>query len=335
MKYKFDTGDNLKTREIISSENIPLIKEYLSGYDLYVIDEAQKIPSIGAGLKIITDYLPNIKLIATGSSSFELSGQIGEPLTGRKNQLILFPLSQKELLFNQNTFELKEKLPEFLLFGSYPEIANLDNKEKKVDRLKELTESYLLKDILELDGIKNSKSISDLLRLIAFQVGNEVSLNELGRQLGIDTKTVGRYLDLLEKSFVLFNLRGFSKNLRKEITQKSKYYFLDNGIRNAIISNFNGLDLRDDVGKLWENFLVSERIKLQSYEKIYSNNFFWRTWEKQELDWLEERDGKIFAFEFKFKKEAQKKPKLFLETYPNATFSLINQTNYLEFLGIK
>jgi predicted AAA+ superfamily ATPase len=332
LKYKLDTGDNLKTREIISSEDVSLIKEYLSGYELYIIDEAQKIPNVGAGLKIITDHLPHIKAIATSSSSLELSGQIGEPLTGRKNQINLFPLSQKELLAGKNHFELKEKLPEFLVFGSYPEVITQEDKDRKINRLKELTESYLLKDILELDKIKNSKIILDLLRLIAFQVGSEVSLNELGRQIGVDTKTVSRYLDLLEKSFVLFNLRGFSRNLRKEVTRKSKYYFIDNGIRNAIISNFNDLPLRDDVGKLWENFLVCERIKTQNYNHIHANNFFWRTWEKQELDWLEEREGRLFAFEFKFRKNSFKKPKMFLETYPEASFSLINQENYPDFV---
>lgn len=332
LKYKLDTGDNLKTREIIGSENIALIKEYLSGYELYIIDEAQKIPNVGNGLKIITDHLPDIKLIATGSSSFELSGQVGEPLTGRKNQFTLFPLSQKELLAVQNRFELKEKLPEFLVFGSYPEIITSTDKNRKINRLKELVESYLLKDILELDKIKNSKTILDLLRLIAFQIGSEVSLNELGRQIGIDTKTVSRYLDLLEKSFVLYNLRGFSRNLRKEVTKKSKYYFLDNGVRNAVISNFNDFPLRDDVGKLWENFLVSERIKAQNYNPVYANNFFWRTWEKQELDWLEEREGSLFAYEFKFQKNSFKKPKVFLETYPKASISLINQENYLDFI---
>lgn len=332
LRYKLDSGDNLKTREILSSENIPLIKEYLSGYDLYAVDEAQKIPGVGTGLKIITDHLPKTKLIATGSSSFELSGQIGEPLTGRKNQLTLFPFSQKELLDKQNKFELKQKLPEFLVFGSYPEIVTSTEKNRKINRLQELVESYLLKDILELDGIKNSKVILDLLRLIAFQVGSEVSLNELGRQIGIDTKTVARYLDLLEKSFVLFNVRGFSRNLRKEVTKKSKYYFLDNGIRNAVISNFNDLNLRDDVGKLWENFLISERKKFQEYTNLYANNFFWRTYDQKEIDWVEEREGKIFGFELKWRDKKPKAPKNWLDTYPEASWEIVNKENYLDFI---
>jgi len=331
-KYKLDSGDNLKTREIIGSEDISMISEFLSGYELYVIDEAQKIPKVGEGLKIITDHLPSMRIIATGSSSFELSGQIGEPLTGRKNQLFLFPLSQMELLSLHNKFELKEKLSEYLVFGSYPEIVTSETKAKKINRLRELAESYLLKDILELDKVKNSKTILDLLRLVSFQIGSEVSLNELGKQIGADTKTVGRYLDLLEKSFILYNLRGYSRNLRKEITKKSKYYFLDNGIRNAIISNFNDISLRDDVGRLWENFLVSERLKKQHYTPIYANNFFWRTWEKQELDWIEEREGRLFAYEFKFKKERFKQPKLFLNTYPEASITLVNRENYLDFI---
>ncbi len=334
-KYKLDTGDNLRTREIISSEDINLIKEYLSGYELYIIDEAQKIPKIGTGLKIIADHLPKIKVMVTGSSSFELAGQVGEPLTGRKNQLTLFPVSQGELLSLCNRFELSERLSEFLIYGSYPEIVSLSDKNQKLKRLKELVESYLLKDIFEFDKVKNSKLILDLLRLIAFQVGSEVSLHEIGRQIGIDTKTVARYLDLLEKSFVLFNLRGFSKNLRKEITKKSKYYFFDNGVRNAIISNFNELELRDDHGALMENFLVAERLKTQHYANVYANNFFWRTWDKKEIDWLEEREGKLFAYEFKFRKNNSKQPKEFLENYPEAVFSLVNRDNYLHFLGIR
>jgi len=199
--------------------------------------------------------------------------------------------------------------------------------------LEEIINSYLFKDIFELEKIKNSKTLIDLLRLVAFQVGNEVSLSEIGRQLGIDYKTVARYLDLLEKSFILFNLRGFSKNLRKEITKKSKYYFFDNGIRNAIISNFNDLDKRDDQGKLWENFLVSERLKTQTYKSIYSNNYFWRTWDQKEIDWIEERDGKLYAFEFKFSPE-KKSNKEFLSVYPNALLQTINPENYLKFLDI-
>lgn len=332
-KYKLDSGDNLKVQQILSSQDFSQITGYLSGYELYALDEAQRVPNIGQGLKIIVDQIPSIRVIATGSSSFELSGQIGEPLTGRKRTLTLYPLSQLELANLYNQHELKEKLSEILVFGAYPEILRAPLK-KKPHLLEEIVNSYLLKDILELEKVKGSKIVLDLLRLLAFQVGSEVSLSELGRQLGLDYKTVARYLDLLEKSFVLYNLRGYSKNLRKEITKKSKYYFYDNGVRNAIISNFNNLTLRDDTGKLWENFLVGERLKTQEYSGIYANNCFWRTWDGQEVDWLEEREGKLFGYEFKYAEEKLRIPSLFASSYPQAEVQLLNRNDYLEFCGI-
>ena len=335
LKYKLDSGDNIQTQEILSSQNFSRIKEYVFGYELLAVDEAQRIPNVGQGLKIIVDQIPGIKVIATGSSSFELTGQIGEPLTGRKRALTLFPLSQIELSEIHNPHELKERLPEWLVFGGYPEAVTAETKQEKKDVLEEIVNSYLLKDILELERVKGSKILLDLLRLLAFQIGSEVSLTELGERLALDYKTVGRYLDLLEKSFVIFNLRGFSRNLRKEITKKSKYYFLDNGIRNAVISNFNDLNLRDDAGKLWENFLVAERRKTQEYRKISANNYFWRTWDQKEIDWIEEREGKIFGFEFKFSKKEAKIPRDFLTAYPGSKVEIINTENYLEFLKVE
>jgi predicted AAA+ superfamily ATPase len=335
LKYKLDSGDNLKTQSILSSQDFEQIIDYVSGYELYVIDEAQRVPNIGMGLKIIVDQVPRIKVIATGSSSFELSGQIGEPLTGRKKTLTLYPMSQIELTDLHNKYELKEKLEEWLIFGEYPAVITAKNKKEKIEILEEIVNSYLLKDILELEKVKGSKVLLDLLRLIAFQVGNEVSLSELGAQLGLDYKTVSRYLDLLEKSFVLFNLRGYSKNLRKEITRKSKYYYYDNGIRNTVISNFNKLELRDDLGKLWENFLAVERLKTQEYKRIHVHNYFWRTWEEKEIDWIEEKEGNLYAYEFKYSKEKTKFPKSFLAAYPKAKTKVINTFNYLDFLTAK
>lgn len=331
-KYKLDSGDNIKTQEILSSQDFSKILEYVSGYELFALDEAQRVPGIGMGLKILVDHVPNLRIIATGSSSFELSGQVGEPLTGRKKTLTLYPISQIELSELFNSYELKEKLSEWLIFGGYPSVITKTSKQEKISILNEIVNSYLLKDILELEKVKGAKVLVDLLRLLAFQVGNEVSLSELGNQLGIDYKTVARYLDLLEKSFVLFNLRGFSKNLRKEVTKKSKYFFYDNGIRNAIISNFNELEIRDDIGKLWENFLVSERLKAQAYKTIFANNYFWRTWEQKEIDWIEERGGKLFAFEFKWEGTGSKAGRDFLKIYPNSELKVINKENYLEFL---
>jgi len=332
LKYKLASGDDIRTQEILSSQDFSKILQYVSGYELLAIDEAQRIPNIGLGLKIIVDQKPDISVIATGSSSFELAGQTGEPLTGRKKTLTLFPLSQIELSNIYNDFELIEKLPEYLIFGGYPAVLTKENKEDKIIILNEIVNSYLLKDILELEKVKGSKTLLDLLRLLAFQVGSEVSLSELGRQLAIDSKTVARYLDLLEKSFVLFNLRGYAKNLRKEVTKKSKYYFYDNGIRNAIISNFNDLNLRDDVGRLFENFLVCERLKNQSYNKIFANNYFWRTWDKQEVDWIEEREGKLFGFEFKWTESKSRSLKSFMDNYGNTETKTVNRENYLEFI---
>jgi len=227
---------------------------------------------------------------------------------------------------------LRRRLDEYLIFGSYPEALKSEAASDKKKVLEELVGSYLLKDILELEKVKSSKILLDLLRLLAFQVGSEVSLSELARQLGIDSKTVARYLDLFEKSFVIFNLRGFSRNRRKEITSKSKYYFFDNGIRNAIIANFNPLNIRDDIGKLWENFLVVERLKKQSYHQIYSNNYFWRTWEQKEIDWVEERDGKLFGYEFKWKGKSRRTLSAWTDSYPEAALEIIDNENYLDFV---
>lgn len=331
-KYKLDSGDNIRVQEVLGSNDFKKILEYAKGYDLVVIDEAQRIGNIGQGLKILVDQIPNLKIIATGSSSFELAGQIGEPLTGRKITLTLFPVSQTELSQLFNDYELKNNLEDYLVFGSYPEVVASQSQQEKKRILEELVNSYLLKDILELERVKNSKLLLDLLRLLAFQIGNEVSLSELGRQLGIENKTVARYLDLFEKSFVIANIRGFSRNLRKEITKKSKYYFYDNGVRNAIIANFNPLEIRDDVGKLWENFLAAERMKKQSYQNIYANNYFWRTWDQKEIDWVEEREGKLFGYEFKWKDKVVKEPKEWLEKYPGSKFEVVSPENYLEFV---
>ena len=331
-RYKLDSGDDINLHAVLGSSDFKKIIEYTKGYDLIAIDEAQKIKGIGQGLKIMVDQVPNLKAIVTGSSSFELAGQIGEPLTGRKITLALYPLSQIEMGNIYNDYELKSRLDDYLIYGAYPEVLTNEFINDKKRILEELVGSYLLKDILELEKVKSSKLLLDLLRLLAFQIGSEVSLSELGKQLRIDGKTVARYLDLFEKSFVIINIRGFSRNLRKEITKKSKYYFLDNGIRNAIIANFNPLEIRDDIGKLWENFLVVERIKKQSYHQIYANNYFWRTWNQKEIDWVEERDGKLFGYEFKWKSKPLKAATAWSENYPDASLEIIDKENYLEFI---
>ena len=332
LRYRLDSGDDIHIQALLGSSDIAKITEYANGYDLIAIDEAQRIKGIGQGLKIIVDHMPDIKIVVTGSSSFELAGQIGEPLTGRKTTLTLFPVSQFELGNLHNDYDLKKQLDNFLVFGSYPEVLTADSTNEKKRLLEEMVSSYLLKDILELERVKNAKVLLDLLRLLAFQVGSEVSLNELGNQLGIDGKTVARYLDLFEKSFVIVNIRGYSSNQRKEITKKSKYFFLDNGIRNAIIANFNALELRDDIGRLWENFLVAERLKYQTYSQMYANNYFWRTWDQKEVDWVEEREGRLFAYEFKWQKKSSKSAAAWTEYYPKASFKIITKDNYLTFV---
>lgn len=333
LKYKLDTGEDVRVEEALLTRNIDKLAQYASGYSLIVIDEAQKIKNIGEALKILADKMHGLMIIVTGSSSFELAGQVGEPLTGRKTTLTLFPISQKELLALYNIYEMKNKLEEFLIFGSYPEVLTAKNLDEKKQILNEITGSYLLKDILELERVKNSKTLLDLLRLLAFQIGSEVSLSELGAGLGIDYKTVARYIDLLEKSFIIYNLRGFSKNLRKEITKKSKYYFYDVGIRNSIIANFNSLELRDDIGKLWENFIIMERLKKRSYQNIYANDYFWRTWEQKEIDLVEEREGKLFAYELKWGNKIAEPPKDWIRAYPKSEWKIINKENYLDFVA--
>lgn len=332
-KFLSDSGDNIITRKILSSSDFSLILPYADQAELIFLDEAHLIPGVGQGLKIIVDQRPEKKIIATGSSSFELSGQVGEPLVGRKWTLTLYPLSQLELTKLFSAYELKQGLAEYLIFGSYPEVITAKNREQKIRILREIADSYLFKDLLTFEGIKGSNFAHQLAKLLAFQIGSEVSLNELAQNLQVNIKTVQRYLDLLEKSFIIKSLTPFSRNLRDEIKSKRKYYFLDNGIRNAIVSQFNNPDMRNDLGALWENFLVSERLKLQEYAPVYANNYFWRTWNQQEVDWVEEREGKLFGFEFKWSAEKKvKSRRAFLETYPEASLKVVSPENYLGFV---
>lgn len=332
-KYKLDSGDNIRVQQVLSSQDFTKIIEYASGYDLIAIDEAQQVPNIGMGLKIIVDQVPGTMVIATGSSSFDLAGAVGEPLTGRKTTITLYPIAQMELISMHNRHELKEKLEEFLVFGSYPEAITAKSRKDKIAILEEIVSSYLLKDVLALDRVKRSKVLLDLLKLIAFQTGSEVSLNELATQLKLDVKTIGRYLDIFEKAFIIKRIGGFSRNLRKEIVSKAKYYFLDNGIRNAVISQFNPLDSRNDIGILWENFMVTERIKKCAYRNIYGSFYFWRTYDGQEVDLVEEREGKLYGYEFRWSaREKMKTPKDWKKTYANAELNLINRENYLDFI---
>ncbi len=324
LKYKLDSGDNIRIQDLLGSQDFSRILPYAEGYELIAIDEAQNIPNIGTALKILVDECPGLRIIATGSASFELARQVGEPLTGRKRTCHLFPIAQKELLQNLNRHELREQLETFLIYGAYPEVVTASSNQEKENLLNELIDSYLLKDILALERVKSPRTLLDLLKLLAFQVGKEVSLNELATQLHIDVKTVGRYLDLLEKSYVLIRSTGFSRNLRNEVTSKHRYYFADNGIRNAVISRFNPLHQRDDIGLLWENFIVIERQKFLTYSGHNIPLYFWRTYSQQEIDWIEERDGNLFGYECKWSpKKRTRAPREWTANYPDAEFMLV------------
>lgn len=334
LKYRLSTGDELDVREALTSESIEKIRQFTLGNDLIVIDEAQRIPNVGWGLKIMVDHIEKIKVLITGSASLNLSYKIGEPLLGRKFTYTLYPISQLELLQQMNKYDLSQNKGKYLIYGSYPEIISSEIANQKKSILMDIINSYLLKDILELETVKGAKVLMDLLRLIAFQIGKEVSLSELGNHLNLDVKTVARYLDLFEQAFIIYNVRGYSINIRKAVSKKSRYYFLDNGIRNAIIENFNDLDKRNDLGQLWENFIVAERLKKQEYAHIGSkyNNYFWRTWDQKEIDWVEMRDGKLFGYEIKWQDKSFKNKSAWLSSYQEAEFAIVNSENYLDFI---
>ena len=325
-------GEDLEVAEILSSRKLSVLKQFLKGYKYLFIDEAQEIPDIGKNLKLIVDNIPEVSVFITGSSAFNLHGETGEPLVGRSLFLKLYPFAISEL--QEDFLQTKQRLSEKLIYGMYPQAITSTRISDKQTILESIKNGYLLKDILRLDNLKNSIFIIDLLRLIAFQIGNDISLSEIATQLKVNVRTVQRYLDILEKTYVLFSVRGFSRNLRKEISKSPRYYFWDNGIRNVIIANFNNLKMRQDTGQLWENFCVSERIKYLHNNRIHTNYYFWRTYDQQEIDLIEERDGNIFTFEFKFGKKKTKIPKIFATTYSNPEFRIVNPDNFFDFLGI-
>jgi predicted AAA+ superfamily ATPase len=326
------SGDNLEVREILSSQRLSQLESAFGNYNLIFIDEAQRIPEVGYGLKLLVDNFPEMTIIVSGSSSFDLANKIGEPLTGRSITRTLFPLSVYEMYSQFGGMKIIQELDNLMIYGSYPEILNHQTSDGKKEYLIGIRDSYLLKDILEFESIRNPSKITDLLKLLAFQIGNEVSLNELGNNLGIAKQSVERYLDLLEKTFIIKKVGGFSRNLRKEVVKTSRYYFWDNGIRNALINNFNDLSQRNDTGMLWENFIFMERLKTKSYKRIFSNDYFWRTYDRQEIDLIEERDGKLYGYEFKLKTKKIKAPKAYAEAYPGSEFHVISKDNFLEYL---
>ena len=326
-------GEDFEVQALLKNITATNYNLIVGSAKLLIIDEAQAVPDIGKILKFMVDTIPTLTVLATGSSSFDLLNKAGEPLTGRKIQFNLYPLSQLELLSIETYLDAVQHLEERLVLGNYPELLQLKSYNEKSDYLLDLIQSYLLKDILAFEGIRQSDKIVRLLRLIAYQVGSEVSYNELANQLGISKNTVENYLDLLSKVFIIYRLPAYSTNHRKEISKGSKWYFSDNGIRNAIINDFKLLSLRNDTGALWDNYLISERIKRNKYLKESVDYYFWRTYSQQEVDLIELKDGKIHAFEFKYSPDKKIKiPAAFSTAYPEASFERIAKDNYFSWI---
>jgi len=334
LQHHFINADELVYREALSSQSRQTLGQLLGDNRLLVIDEAQRVPNIGLNLKILVDSFPAAAIIATGSASFDLANKIGEPLTGRALTFTLYPVSYKEIQETIGAFDAHSQLERWLVWGGYPAIITTENPAAREKLLGELVGAYLYRDLLELEGVRRSEKIVDLLRLLAFQIGSQVSLAELASNLSLSRDTVERYLDLLEKVFVIFKVRGFSRNLRKEISKNSRYYFYDNGVRNSLIQNFNPLNLRSDLGQLWENFLMIERRKANQYAGRSANTYFWRTYDQKEIDCIEERGGRLYGFEFKWQGEMKKATRReFTETYPNAELVTVQKENFEDFVS--
>ena len=323
--------DEPDVRNALTDVSSVEIKAFIGDKKIVFLDEAQRVKNIGLSLKLIVENFPETQVVATGSSSFDLSNQIAEPLTGRKFEFLIYPFSMQELNIGKSEVDIDRSLENRIIFGMYPEVAIKSGEEQK-EALRSIAKSYLYKDVLQYQNIKNPDILEKLLQALALQVGSEVSYGELGEIIGVDKKTVMSYIDILEKSFIIFQLSPFSRNLRNELKKLRKIYFFDNGIRNALVNNFNPIDLRQDIGSLWENFMISERVKFNNNNNIDNNIYFWRTHDKKEIDYLEERDGKIFAFEFKWRKDNVNSPKTFLEAYKNSEFMLVNKNNYQKFV---
>ena len=326
-------GDDADVRLQLNSPNATIIRNLIGNASTWVIDEAQRIENIGLCLKIAVDNIKSVKVIATGSSAFELANRINEPMTGRKWEFHLFPFSYAEMVLHHGKTEEKRLLNHRMVYGYYPEVVLHPGQEE--ERLKELANSYLYKDILTWERIQKPDKMERLLQAIAFQVGNEVSYHELGQITGLDNQTTEKYIDLLEKAFIVFRLGSLSRNLRNELKKSRKIYFYDNGLRNAVINQFNPVALRQDVGALWENFMVSERVKWLAFNRMHTNQYFWRTHAGQEIDYIEERNADMKAFEFKWGTAVKKKiPSTFLKAYPTAVAEVITPENMELFLGV-
>lgn len=327
-------GDLQSTREFFDYKKAESLSKKLEDLDLIIIDEAQRIKNVGLTLKILHDSNKNLKIIATGSSSFDLSNTIKEPLTGRKYEFNLYPLSLKETVKLHDPASLPENIEQALRFGQYPEIFTTQNEHKKIQKLQEITGSYLFKDVFEFQDLKKYPILESLLQLLALQLGSEVSFQELAQKLQIDQTTVQKYVYLLESAFIIFRLPAFSRNIRKEITKSRKIYFYDLGIRNTLIQNWNTMNIRNDKGALWENLCIIERIKFLHYTQNTAHHYFWRTYDQKEIDLIEDSEGTIKAYEFKCHKTKKVKcPKIFKENYPKSTFEVFTPQNIMDFLS--
>lgn len=327
-------GESSDTVRMLSDRSISNYKHLFAEVSLLAIDEAQHIPEIGMKLKLMVDEIPGLAIVATGSSSFDLQNQAGEPLVGRSTRFMLTPFSIKEINKQQPTFQTITNIDQHLVYGFYPELISIDSGAEQARYLTEIVDSYLLRDILAIDGVKNAQKMHDLLRLVAYQVGSEVSTDELGKQLGVSRNTAERYLDLLQKVFVLYRLGGYSKNLRKEVVKSSKWYFQDNGIRNAVLNDFRPFTDRssEERGALWENFIIGERMKRKHNNMAGTNLYFWRTYDQQEIDLIEEDGDIITAYEIKSGKKTPRIPKAFANAYPEAAYNIVNRDMFWDYV---
>jgi predicted AAA+ superfamily ATPase len=333
--YLFINGDDNEDRAILQEAGETKLRSIIGNYTTVFFDEAQRIANVGIILKIIHDHIENVRLVVSGSSALEIANAMNEPLTGRKWEYNLFPLSWGELKSHYGYAKNIKNLNQYLIYGMYPEVISNPNEAESI--LKQISGSYLYKDILQYQGIRKPEVLDKLLLALALQLGSEVNYNELSRTIGVDRATVEQYISLLEKAFVVFRLSPLSRNVRNEMNTSRKIYFYDNGIRNAIIGNFKSIEFRQDIGALWENFVIAERIKTQSYNKWHGRNYFWRTYQQQEIDWIEEKDGMFSAYEFKWntKKNNKKFPKTFLDNYSVVEQKIITPNNIDEFLEKK
>ncbi len=330
--YVFLNGDDIETLNILEPRTQSNYKRLMGSKKLLIIDEAQEIPEIGHKLKLMVDTIDQLKIVITGSSAFAINNQIGEPLTGRMKTLFLYPIAQIEFNYHESYIDTTRNLEDRLVFGSYPELSSIENTSEKIDYLKELVNNHLLKDIFAYEGIKKRDKITGILQKLAFRTGSEISVEALAREIGISKNTADKYLDLFSKVFIMYNVSGFSRNKDNEITKMKKWYFFDNGIRNAIIHSFQKLNMRDDVGQLWENYLNSERKKFLDYKGSLGFEYFWRTHSRQEIDRIEEIDNTLRAFDYKWTEKPVKVPSEFARAYPQASFEVIHRGNYLDFI---